>query len=432
MNDIWEGLKKIFSGAVQAIEGYVKATWENIKSNTSAVWNGIKSLLKTSWNGIKDTSKSVFESVKSTINSIWNGIKTFFTETLTNIVADVKRKFDEFKASIVERMAAAVKVIKTAWDGAMTFLRGIDLKQIGADIINGLINGIKSKVKEVGDAVKNVTDAITGKIRDILDIRSPSRVMASIGEFIGEGLAKGIGATKNLVGKSTEDLAKAAIPNVASINLSDSFIEDVDTLNDVAIAKLETFKSAVLGIMENLSNEWSEKLVNLRVRTLIELGVMKRDMQQIGVASMEGLINGLESKRSALISKAISIADALKSAMANAFNINSPSRWMRDFIGKNMMLGWIDGLNAMQAQVVRKAEEASEWMTPAMPRLSAYQTPSLSGISTSSVRPHSDSTGMVGGITQNLTVITPEPTSPSENARKMKQAARELAYEWGV
>jgi hypothetical protein len=34
------------------------------------------------------------------------------------------------------------------------------------------------------------------------------------------------------------------------------------------------------------------------------------------------------------------------------------------------------------------------------------------------------------GITQNITIVSPEPTSPSENARKFKQVARQLALEW--
>lgn len=36
----------------------------------------------------------------------------------------------------------------------------------------------------------------------------------------------------------------------------------------------------------------------------------------------------------------------------------------------------------------------------------------------------------VGGIEQNITIISPDPTSPSENARKIKHASRELAMEW--
>ncbi|MEK5104000.1 hypothetical protein MKX83_18610 [Cytobacillus sp. FSL M8-0252] len=34
------------------------------------------------------------------------------------------------------------------------------------------------------------------------------------------------------------------------------------------------------------------------------------------------------------------------------------------------------------------------------------------------------------GVTQHITIVSPEPSSPSENARKMKQAARQLAMEW--
>lgn len=34
------------------------------------------------------------------------------------------------------------------------------------------------------------------------------------------------------------------------------------------------------------------------------------------------------------------------------------------------------------------------------------------------------------GVTQHITIVSPDPTSPSENARKFKQASRQLAMEW--
>src|SRR5690625_1385432 len=79
----------------------------------------------------------------------------------------------------------------------------------------------------------------------------------------------------------------------------------------------------------------------------------------------------------ALLDKANSIADSVKSTMAGAFAIHSPSRWMRDMIGVNMMRGWIDGMDSMRRAVINVSEKATDWMTPDLPSISmAYDTPS--------------------------------------------------------
>ena len=74
------------------------------------------------------------------------------------IVAAAKRAWgyitDEFKRTgeaIKDNMNKAWKTVKDIWGKITAFFEGIDLEQIGKDIIQGLINGIKS----MGDKVRN-------------------------------------------------------------------------------------------------------------------------------------------------------------------------------------------------------------------------------------------------------------------------------------
>src|SRR5690606_4362132 len=97
-------------------------------------------------------------------------------------------------------------------------------------------------------------------------------------------------------------------------------------------------------------------------------------LKQIGVNAGQGLLNGLVSMESSLVAKATSIANAVKAAMAGAFDIHSPSRWMRDMIGVNMMQGWINGMDSMRSNVISTATKMADFMTP-NPTL-AYDTPS--------------------------------------------------------
>src|SRR5690625_415763 len=138
----------------------------------------------------------------------------------------------------------------------------------------------------------------------------------------------------------------------------------------------------------------------------------------------------------ALIAKATSIANAIKAAMAAALDIHSPSRWMRDHIGKNMMLGWIDGMEAMKSKVVAMSLNATDWMKPDVPVAAGINVPSFpqrgySGGYGRRENPVSDnrSSSPSGDLIQNIhfhNVVD----SPSENSRKMKQQSRDLLNEW--
>ena len=59
-------------------------------------------------------------------------------------------------------------------------------------ILEGLKNGILSKVKAVKDALSSAVTGVIDKARKILDIHSPSRVFAEIGDFTMQGMAVGM------------------------------------------------------------------------------------------------------------------------------------------------------------------------------------------------------------------------------------------------
>lgn len=81
-------------------------------------------------------------------------------------------------------------------------------KKWGMDIINGLVNGIKSMVGSVVSTVQNVAGKISGAFKHMLGIHSPSKVFAEHGKFIVQGLSMGIDQNARMATKSTADLAK--------------------------------------------------------------------------------------------------------------------------------------------------------------------------------------------------------------------------------
>jgi phage-related minor tail protein len=235
-SSIWNGIKSIFNSVIDSIVNFVKSSWNNLKTTTtdrfnaikstiSNIWNGIKSFsntvvnsivsfVKGKWNNLKSNTSSIFNSVKSTITSIWNSIKSFFTSTLSNIISTVKSRFSSMVNTVRSKMNDVKSKVQDGINRVKSFLSGINLKQMGKDMIQGLINGIGSMAKNLVKKAKGVVNGAIEGAKNLLGIASPSRVFMEIGEYTGEGMAIGMDKAGAMVQRSSRKMADAAIPNL--------------------------------------------------------------------------------------------------------------------------------------------------------------------------------------------------------------------------
>jgi TP901 family phage tail tape measure protein len=84
--------------------------------------------------------------------------------------------------------------IKGAFMGALGWLRGLagQFMSYGRALLDGLINGITSRIAAVKSMILGIAGKVAGWFRGVLGIRSPSRVFMGFGGHIAEGLAIGI------------------------------------------------------------------------------------------------------------------------------------------------------------------------------------------------------------------------------------------------
>jgi TP901 family phage tail tape measure protein len=197
INNIWGGLKKIFSGSTEAVKGYVTTAWDIIKGKTTEIFNAVKSKISEKWDEVK------------TATSIATGALKTIAQT----------KFEEMKAAIAEKMNLAKGKIAEIWGEAQTFLKNIDLMEIGKNIISGLISGIGSMAGALWDKVKGLADGIKSKLEGALDIHSPSRVMRDeIGKWIPLGIAEGITRNLDAIRNAANQMAVVSQPSISGIS----------------------------------------------------------------------------------------------------------------------------------------------------------------------------------------------------------------------
>ena len=84
----------------------------------------------------------------------------------------------------------------------------------GRAMVDGLVNGIRSGLGALRDAVTGMGASTVQWLRETLGIRSPSRVFAMLGGYVGEGFAQGIGGSAGMVGSAAGDMSDAALAGV--------------------------------------------------------------------------------------------------------------------------------------------------------------------------------------------------------------------------
>lgn len=136
---------------------------------------------------------------------IWNTIKTAFNGGITGISALIINW-----SPIGLFYSAFAKVL--SWFG-------IDLPAkftgFGAMILEGLKNGILSKVNAVKDAITGAVSGVIDKAKGILGIHSPSRVFMGIGGYTMQGMANGISNANGLPIAATSTATQGVVNTAA-------------------------------------------------------------------------------------------------------------------------------------------------------------------------------------------------------------------------
>ncbi|MFN6652003.1 tape measure protein [Enterococcus gallinarum] len=200
--ETWQNIKQTAIDSWESTKTAVAETWQNMKQGAIDLWNSVKQYFADLWQSTKENAINTWKSIKQGVADAWENTKDAVVNTAKNIVKGAAQAWEDLKKGV----SNAVESVKNTFDK----IRQIDLLQIGKDIIDGLINGITSKIEDVKNAVKDIAGSITGKIKDILNIHSPSRVMAQLGVFTSQGLAEGMLDGARYVDKASETLADRA------------------------------------------------------------------------------------------------------------------------------------------------------------------------------------------------------------------------------
>ena len=212
---VWNGIKTVVTTVVTAIQTFITTAWNAIKNTVTTVLNAIKTVITTVWNAIKAAVTSVVNGIKSTVTSVWNGIKSTVSSVVNSIKSTVTTVFNNIWSGIKGTMGKIVSSIKEGFNQAISFITSLPSKalQWGKDMIMGIVNGIKSCIGAVGDAVSSVANKIKSFLHFSVPDEGPLTDYESWMPDFMKGLAKGIEDSKSMVAKAVKGVAADMVLN---------------------------------------------------------------------------------------------------------------------------------------------------------------------------------------------------------------------------
>jgi hypothetical protein len=217
-----------FNKILEVVKGLIawwQTNWPLIQPIITDVVNAIVSIIN---DPLIPIFGFVIDAAKKLVNWIienWPQIK----EVITRIVEDAKKQLELFKTQMIAafgiakevgtKLAEVKTVVETKWNEVKAFVDGLPKAFVtaGQNIIQGLINGVVSKLKAFGALWEKLSRDPINTLKDVMNMHSPSQVMFEAGENIMKGLIYGIHNYRNKAVSVMEQTAQAVTDAAAGV-----------------------------------------------------------------------------------------------------------------------------------------------------------------------------------------------------------------------
>ena len=180
------------------------------------------------FSGIIGFGSRLFSSLSGVFNNIANGFRIMgsglggvgrgIANTFSNIIGFAGRMV----SGIIKSVSGVAGKIGSHFSGVFNAISKAigNVADIGKNIVDGIASGIKGAWKSVTSAIGALTDMIPKKIRSLLGIHSPSRVMRDmVGKFIPQGIAVGMTSQDEFISRHAQKLKDQLTGSMSNISL---------------------------------------------------------------------------------------------------------------------------------------------------------------------------------------------------------------------
>lgn len=376
------GLKSLNQIAKDSTKG-IKTSIQNAKT---AVTRGVGEVIEGLNKALVDEDLGGFKGI---IDKVGSSMESFLKVMAANIPRAVSFLSNLFEA--VQKFGSALKFMMPFLVPAATAFGAFMFQLKGIPTIIKSFNNFKNAIIGVGNSLK-IMGAIAAANPFVLIVGAVVGAIAVFGYFMATNEEfrnkvisvwndvkdSVLGVLKNIkdwgidTWNSAKEMASNAVESVKNTwsGIKEWFSNTWQDIKDIAYNTWisiknsmintwnnikESFWNIVTGIVNSAENAWTNlkngvsKAIN-RVKEIFD-SLREINLFEIGKNIIDGLINGVVEKWNALKKTIKGIAGSIKDSIKGALDIHSPSRWMRDMVGKNIVQGIIVGIDKEKSKL---------------------------------------------------------------------------------
>lgn len=173
------------------------------------------------YSSIQTTASQKFNSMRASVAATANGIKTAVASTWQNIQSTASSKWQSITTTVTSK-----------WNALKSILKASDWTNIGANLVQGLKNGIENAWHALTSKVQSLAQNLTNTMKNAVGVHSPSVVWAEIGHYLDVGLQNGINNSQNKPLSAIDALAESVTAGMDFSKLNYN-IPQMDTISSM-------------------------------------------------------------------------------------------------------------------------------------------------------------------------------------------------------
>lgn len=309
--------------------------------------------MRTKYNELLETTTNMFEQIKyksaiSVDEMIANLQKNqeAVNNWATNLNTLAERGVNEGILAKLQQMGPQgglyVQELVNASDEKLATLNEV-FTQGGESAMNGLTAGMDTGALGITDKIKGIVQSQVSSLQEEIAAAD----FSSLGQEIPNGVSQGIEQGASTAGESSKNMAN---------NIKESFTSEMD-INSPSRVFNEYGGFITTGLAEGIDNGASQptnSATTLSTKIKEPFNNLPSDFTYAGEMAMAGLNTGLNNGTGAVLETARSIARSVKETIKDALRIQSPSKAMRDEVGRFIPQGIAVGIDA-DAGVVKRS-----------------------------------------------------------------------------
>ncbi|MGE3487452.1 MAG: hypothetical protein AB7L09_22250 [Nitrospira sp.] len=348
----WDEIKAATIAAWTAVSSWLTQAWEWIKATALSVWGAITTFFTSIWDGIVAVWNAIWAVIGGTVTTIWNGIVAFL-QGVWNVIFEIFR----FAAIIILALFFTIfnpiwEAVQIIWNAIVAFLSAV---------WNGLVALATAVWTAIVSAVTTAWNAIWAFLQPILQtigtaISTAWNAIVSLASTVWNAVSSTVSAAWNAIYGFISTQVNAAWQVIQSVwNTVMNFLSGIwNSISGAASSLWNQIYNAIKGPIDRI---W-QSIVDIGNRIKGIAGEALNWLVSAGKNIVTGLWNGIASLGSWLYSKIIAWArSVIPGPILQFLGIASPSKFMRDEVGKNIPPGVAEGIDA-KSQIATAAAAA--------------------------------------------------------------------------